>query len=140
MPKILDEKHLIYEIFSSQNKGEKLNFNSTKITSQQKSPVRRRRSLFGFGPKKKVKHMTQVDWCIYLNNQFLKQKVVGLGDKKVKDLLSSFIKERIPVELRAHAYLILSGGFTYMEGQRAHGVLDYDELLNKGWEDEKTVK
>lgn len=57
------------------------------------------------------KLMSLSDWKVFINNCYLTERVLEVRDKTENYLLNPILKNGIPLEIRAHVYLILSGGF-----------------------------
>lgn len=122
--RIIEEKSLIYEILT-EKETKILDFNKLKIV------LNREKFLKSLGERKgifKKEPMKQKDWIIFLNNCYMKQKLVSLNDKKATYLLQSLITEGIPIELRAFAYVIFSGAFLFF---RPENKLEYFALIEK---------
>ena len=67
---------------------------------------------------KNGKTMTMACWLKWLNQNTKKRKMMTLAQKKDKKLLKSFLKNGIPIELRAHIWMLLSGGFLHLDSSK----------------------
>ena len=75
--------------------------------------------------------MSQREIIAALNSFYNEGKTVTLEQRKELRFLKTVIKKGIPVSLRAHAYMIFSGAFHHLEGQRYVGRVSYAGILAK---------
>ena len=136
--KTILEKNLAYEIIDCCNSSLDVDFQRIDIQKPEiKSPAKAG-AFLGMSFGKKTARMNLDGWVGLLNQKYDQGAIVSRSEKEQKLLIRSVIKDQISIQLRAHAYMIFSGGFTYLKGHCNHGILNYQDLLKEGLKDEET--
>jgi hypothetical protein len=74
------------------------------------------------------------EWIEFINDNFQRKKLLGLTEKNSGILLKEFFLDNVPIEFKAHLWMLLSGGFLHLKDKGKTNRFSDFKLLHENEE------